>query len=267
MRDADAAQRLRHAVVDRGKRLLEVQNLSAWYGPAQVLWDVCLSVGEGQALGVIGRNGAGKSTLLLSITRVHKASSGSILLDGLSVSNIGPCQVARAGVAFVRETAPVFTQSSVLDHLLVGRELAPRRGMTPIPLEELLATFPILAENLHRRAGLLSGGQRQLLALAVALSSRPRLLVLDEPSTGLAPEAAASVFDVIRALVRDGLSVLIAEQNQDWLNAVADSVVVLDAGRIVGQTSSSEPEGQIRDDSVTEGVRCSSEKECLWESL
>ena len=211
--------------------MLKVNRLSAWYGPVQVLWDVSLSVDAGQALGVIGRNGAGKTTMLLSIARVHRTTQGTILLEDRDLSPLEPYQVAQGGVAFVRENAPVFPNSSISDHFMLGQMLAARRNLSPMTSEELFEIFPALQPLMHKKAGILSGGQRQLLALAVAMAGRPRLLLLDEPSTGLAPEAAATVFQALREFVRGGLSLLIAEQNRDWLEAVTEQVVVVEAGR------------------------------------
>jgi branched-chain amino acid transport system ATP-binding protein len=210
--------------------------LSAWYGPARALFDVTFSLPDGKALGILGRNGAGKSTLLRSIARVHRRISGDIQLGGSSIRGRRAYQVARDGLSLVREGAPVFTQSSVAENLKLGARLATSRGVQPLPEEEVIEMFPALRALLPRRAGDLSGGQRQILALSMALISRPSLVLLDEPSAGLAPEVARSIQLAVSRLCGGGLTVLVAEQNREWLAAVAQSALVLERGRLVNET-------------------------------
>jgi branched-chain amino acid transport system ATP-binding protein len=214
---------------------LSCTNLSAWYGPARALFDVNLSLRDGGALGILGRNGAGKSTLLRSIARIHRSTSGDIRLGGASIRDLRAYQVARRGMSLVREGAPVFTQSSVAENLKLGVRLAASRGDQPLPEEEVLEMFPALRPLLPRPAGDLSGGQRQMLALSCALISRPQLVVLDEPSAGLAPEVARTIQLAIARLCAEGLTVLVAEQNRDWLSGVAGSALVLDRGRVADE--------------------------------
>lgn len=214
---------------------LACTSLSAWYGPARALFDVTFSLPDGRALGILGRNGAGKSTLLRSIARAHRTISGDIQLSGTSIRRRRPYQVARKGLSLVREGAPVFTQSSVAENLKLGARLALSRGAQPLPEEEVIEMFPALRPLLPRRAGDLSGGQRQMLALSAALISRPSLVMLDEPSAGLAPEVAGSIQAAIARLCRGGLTVLVAEQNREWLQGVAQSALVLDRGRLVDE--------------------------------
>jgi branched-chain amino acid transport system ATP-binding protein len=201
---------------------LVCDNLSAWYGPARALFDVNLTLHDGEALGILGRNGAGKSTLLRAIARIHRPVSGDIRLGETSILDLRAYRVARSGLSLVREGAPVFAQSSVAENLKLGARLATARGQQPRPEEEVLEMFP---------------AQRQMLALSAALISRPQLVVLDEPSAGLAPEVARAIQRAIAQLCSGGLTVLVAEQNRDWLHGVAGSALVLDRGRVVNQTA------------------------------
>lgn len=211
-------------------------DLSAWYGPARALFDVTFSLPDGKALGILGRNGAGKSTLLRSIARVHRTISGDIQLGGTSIRGRRAYQVARDGLSLVREGAPVFTQSSVAENLKLGARLASSRGIQPLPEDEVIQMFPALQTLLSRRAGDLSGGQRQMLALSTALISRPSLVMLDEPSAGLAPDVARNIQAAIARLCSGGLTVLVAEQNREWLQGVAESALVLDRGHLASET-------------------------------
>jgi branched-chain amino acid transport system ATP-binding protein len=212
--------------------LLTLQGVDSWYGRSRALWGIDLTVRAGEGMGVVGRNGAGKSTLLRSISRVHSDCRGTIQLNGTPLGKLSADAVARMGLSFVREGAPVVGELSVLTNLDLARRLAKLRGQEPVPYEEVWKIFPVLATKQSLRAGLLSGGQRQMLALASAIVSRPTVLLLDEPSAGLAPEACANIFRAIRQLCDQGLAVLIAEQNRDWLDGVADRSVLLETGRL-----------------------------------
>jgi branched-chain amino acid transport system ATP-binding protein len=212
--------------------LLTLKGVDSWYGRSRALWGINLTVRAGEGMGVVGRNGAGKSTLLRSIARVHSDCRGAIELNGTSLARLSADAVARMGLSFVREGAPVIGELSVVTNLDLARRLARLRGQEPVPYEEVWKIFPVLATKQNLRAGLLSGGQRQMLALASAIVSRPTVLLLDEPSAGLAPEACASIFQAIRQLCDQGLAVLIAEQNRDWLDGVADRSVLLETGRL-----------------------------------
>lgn len=213
--------------------LLVVGRLSSWYGEAQVLWDVSFSVDSGEGVGFIGRNGAGKSTLLRTLASLHRRAEGKVLFRGEDILGRPTHQVARLGLSIVREGAPVFADLSILENIRLGERLAVLRKVEPVALDFLWEVFPALEEMRGRRAGQLSGGQRQMLALATALASAPSLLLLDEPSAGLAPEAAASAFAAIAQLRRTGVSVLIAEQNAEWLEGVSSRHLELESGRTV----------------------------------
>ena len=212
--------------------LLRVERLRSWYGRSQVLWDIDLSLAAGEGLGIVGRNGAGKSTLLRTVAGAHRHASGTVVLEGEQVLGETAFAIARQGLSLVREGAPVFADLSIAENIAIGAVLARRRGRQPLTHGALWESFPALEAMAGRKAGLLSGGQRQMLALATALMSRPSLLALDEPSAGLAPEAAATAFETIGRMRADGLCVLIAEQNLDWLVGVTTNTIELEAGRM-----------------------------------
>lgn len=215
---------------------LIVRGLSARYGQARALFDVSIHVPRGSIIGLVGHNGAGKSTLLNSISRVHGATSGEISLDGENITKLRPDQLSAREVHLVREGAPVFTALSIDEHIELGDRLARIRGKTAIPKGDVWAAFPELVTHRRKPAGILSGGQRQLLCLAIALASRPSVLLLDEPSVGLSPAAARRVFSAIRQLHLDNaLTLLIAEQRMDLLQQMTNTYYVMSVGRIVEQ--------------------------------
>jgi branched-chain amino acid transport system ATP-binding protein len=217
--------------------VLNVQRLRAWYGRSQVLWDVGFTIGPGEGLGVIGRNGAGKSTLLRSIAGVHGRVEGEVALNGESVVGRRSHDIARRGLTLVREGAPVFADLSVVENIELGTALARRRAQEPLPLDEVWETFSALRQKSDQKAGYLSGGQRQMLALATALISKPAILLLDEPSAGLAPEAAATAFEAIGAMCRAGLCILIAEQNLEWLTGITSHTIEIESGRMQAESA------------------------------
>ncbi len=213
---------------------LAVEHIDVFYGQAQALFDVSVSVGQGELVGVLGRNGVGKSTLLRTIARAHRKSTGSIELDGEELSKLTADQAALRGVSLVREGAVVFEGLTVSEHLALAARLAERRGEKP-DVQTALDWFPMLAERTKLKGGLLSGGQRQMLSLAMALTAKPKLLLLDEPSTGLAEVVAESVFVIVGRLVETGMSLVVAEQDARWLEGLTDRAYTLDGGRVVSE--------------------------------
>jgi branched-chain amino acid transport system ATP-binding protein len=211
--------------------------LSAQYGYAPALSEVNLELERGAGLGLLGRNGAGKSTLLRCIAGLHRPSAGSIHIYGRETQREPAFATARGGVSLVREGAPVFSQMTVLDNIKLGMALAIMRDKAPMDLDEVLGVFPAISSFVTRKAGLLSGGQRQMLALACALASRPDVILLDEPSAGLAPEAKRSVKSAVQQLIDGGMSVLVAEQDRTWLRDVVDEAILLDRGRVVDRVA------------------------------
>ncbi len=214
---------------------LVVQGLSSWYGDAQALWDVSLHVDDGEVVGVLGRNGAGKTTLLRSIMGLQRKVTGGIALQGQSIAALEPSAISLRGLSLLREGGVMATSLTVIQHLELGRRLARQRGTQPRAVEEMWQWFPLLQPLRDRTAGTLSGGQRQALALASALIGNPKFLLLDEPSAGLAPKVAHELFQTIRLLSKQGLSVLVVEQQPAWLEGLAQRNDLLEVGSVIAE--------------------------------
>ncbi len=216
------------------EQLLEVGALDAGYGKKRVLCGVSLTVARGEVVGVIGPNGAGKSTLLKAVAGVIKPWSGSVLLDGEEVGPLGPVDMLARGVAYVPQGRVIFDELTVAENLSLT---ARGRGASALTLaeklDELFETFPELKEKYRGSAGALSGGMKQMLALARAWLLEPRLLLLDEPSLGLSPDYVADVFDRITRFGRAGTAVLVVEQKAREVAAAADRVVAIKLGKVV----------------------------------
>jgi branched-chain amino acid transport system ATP-binding protein len=211
--------------------LLELRDVEARYGPVRALHGVTLDVEEGEVVSVLGANGAGKTTTLRAVSGTVRAS-GDILLDGQRVTRRGPEAMARLGVAHVPEGRGTFATLSVLDNLRLGAWT--RRGSLEGDLERVFAFFPRLAERRDQQAGTLSGGEQQMLALGRALMARPRLLLLDEPSLGLAPLVVREIFDALSRLnADDGTTIVVVEQNAALALRHAARAYVLETGRVV----------------------------------
>jgi branched-chain amino acid transport system ATP-binding protein len=217
--------------------LLELRDVAARYGPVRALDGVSLAVEQGQIVAVLGANGAGKTTTLRSISGTVKRS-GQILFDGSPLNRRGPESVARLGVAHVPEGRGTFAELSVEENLKLGAYV--RRGSIEDDVARVSEYFPWIATRLGQHAGTLSGGEQQMLALARALMSHPRMLLLDEPSLGLAPLVVAQLMGTLRdAAASRGLTVLLAEQNVTSALSIADRGVVLDLGRVVADAPAS----------------------------
>jgi branched-chain amino acid transport system ATP-binding protein len=220
--------------------LLELECLQAGYGPVSVLRDIDLQIAPGDVLGVLGANGAGKSTLMRAIAGLIPCQRGRILLDGKDITSLGAAQRVRLGIALVPEGRLLFPPLSVYDHLWLGSNPS-RLGRPELRrrLEEVLALFPVLAGRVGALAGVLSGGQQQMLAIGRALMTAPKLLLLDEPSLGLAP---ALVIEIFRNLVRinreNGVSILLVEQNATAALDVVHHAYLLENGRVVMEGAS-----------------------------
>jgi branched-chain amino acid transport system ATP-binding protein len=213
--------------------LLEVADLRAGYGPVAVLHGLHLTVGEGEVVVVLGANGAGKTTTMRAISGTIPRH-GSVRFDGRSIESASPDAIVRAGVAQVPQGRGTFPELSVVDNLRAGAYT--RRGSIQADLDHWFGVFPQLGQRRDQRAGSLSGGEQQMLAISRALMSRPRLLLCDEPSLGLAPLITAEVFDVLAQLNReDGLSVLLVEQNAGLAMGIASRVYLIETGRIVAE--------------------------------
>jgi branched-chain amino acid transport system ATP-binding protein len=212
--------------------LLSVRGISAQYGRARVLDGVSFDVDRGQIFAVVGANGAGKSTLVKIVSGMRRPSAGQIFFEREEITEL-PCHdIVQRGIVHVPEGRRLFADMTVLENLLLGSTHTGARPYRAEGLEYVYRLFPILRERQSQVAGTLSGGEQQMLAIARGLMSRPRLLILDEPSLGLAPRIVAEIFDITRSLNRDGLTVLLIEQNVKHSLAMADRGVVLENGRI-----------------------------------
>ncbi len=224
---------------DERDRLLDVDGLHAGYGKVRVLHGVDLTIDAGEIVALLGPNGAGKTTLLRALSGLLPCD-GTVSFDGRSLVGLDPRRIAQAGLVHVIEGHRVFAQLSVADNLaLAGYDL--RRGERSARIDEALAFFPEIAEKRHDKAGLLSGGQQQMLAVAQGLVRRPRLLMLDEPSAGLSPLLVDRVLSVARRLRETGVAVLLVEQLIDKALALASRVYALARGRIVLSAPTGDP--------------------------
>ena len=233
------------------ERLLHTQGLNAWYGAAQILFDVDLEVHRGEVVALMGRNGAGKSTTLKALMGMMPRRSGRIEYLGQDISNAPPHQVARQGLGYVPEDRRIFTDLTVLENLSVGRQAA--RSFpdgTPAPFwthDKLFELFPNLGQMQHRAGGRMSGGEQQMLTVARTLMGNPLLVLLDEPSEGVAPVIVEQMADMIMALKREGVSILLSEQNLHFAQWVSDRAYVLEKGQIRHQARMSD---LVRDEDI-----------------
>ncbi|MXP65285.1 ABC transporter ATP-binding protein [Roseomonas sp. M0104] len=212
--------------------ILEVRAADVFYGASQILFGIDLAVERGQTMALLGRNGAGKSTTFKAIAGIAPPRRGQIALSGTTVSGKPPYLVARAGIGYVPEDRQVFPEHTVEDNLIVGAKPGPRgdRHWTTARIYEV---FPILAGMRHRIAGRLSGGEQQMLTIARTLMGNPDILLLDEPSEGLAPIIVRAIGDLIRTLREMGVTILLAEQNMHFCMGIATHATVIDKGQVV----------------------------------
>lgn len=218
---------------------LQVEHLTSGYGGSTVLTGVNLSLERGAALAVLGRNGVGKSTLVMTLAGLLRPASGSITLDGTELAGKRPDQIARAGVGLVPQGRRLWKSLSVQEHL----ELSARRARSDAPrwtMDRVFAAFPRLAERRRHLGGQLSGGEQQMVAIARALLTNPELVVLDEPSDGLAPAVVDQIGEVLRELRVDGVTVLLIEQDLHLAFAVCDDVAVMEKGQMVHNCATAE---------------------------
>jgi branched-chain amino acid transport system ATP-binding protein len=214
---------------------LVISNVNAAYGKSHILHDVSLSIGAGQVVTLLGRNGAGKTTTIRTIAGLLTATSGSIELDGKDITRLRPDQIVRRGIACVTEGRGIFTHLSARENLALAERKG--RGWT---LERVLDEFPLVTRLLPRPGGALSGGEQQILAIARALMLDPAILLLDEPSQGLAPVMVDRVLEVLTRLRATGLSMLIVEQKLDIALEIAEYAYVLENGRVALEAPSAE---------------------------
>lgn len=223
--------------------MLKVEDVRAAYGAIQVLHGVSVEVGAGEAVAILGPNGAGKTTLLRTIAGFLKPRGGRIAFDGRDITGILPAAFVRAGVGQVMEGRQLFGPLTVLENLRLGAYI--RYGRAPraeieADIEQVYLLFPRLRERRDQRANTLSGGEQMMLAIGRAIMCKPRLLLLDEPSVGLAPLVVKAIFDALKALRDAGITLLVVEQNPEAAFALASRCYVLEVGRVVHQGTSAE---------------------------
>ena len=220
--------------------MLELKNVSAGYGTFQALFDVSLSVKAGEAVAVIGPNGAGKTTLLRAISKLINVSSGDIAFEGRSLSSVEPHRIIELGLSQVPEHRRLFPRLTVEENLRMGAYMESARPKFAQRLEMVYALFPRMKERRHQMAGTMSGGEQQMCAIGRALMSGPKLLLLDEPSAGLAPVIVQSIFDLMKKIRAEGYTVMIVEQNVRQVLKVVDRAYLLEVGRIKASGSAAE---------------------------
>jgi branched-chain amino acid transport system ATP-binding protein len=213
--------------------LLEVRHLNAFYGDVQVLHDVNLFVGAGEIVGLVGANAAGKSSLMFTLAGLRTTHQGEVLLEGVTVERLSAFERPAKGLVLVPERRRLFPFMTVLENLEIGAYAAAARAVSRQTLEEVYALLPVLADRRGQVAGSMSGGEQQMLAIGRALMAKPRMLLLDEPTEGLAPIYVKLLFDLIIDLRAKGMTVLIVEQNVHHVLHTADRAYVLENGRIV----------------------------------
>jgi len=210
--------------------MLEAEGLRAGYGPAEILFGVSLRLARGEVAALMGRNGAGKSTTLKAIMGLVQPRAGRVRFAGRDIAGLAAFRIARLGLGYVPEDRRIFTDLTVAENLEVGRR--PAEGRDAWTPERLFEVFPNLASMRHRRAAAMSGGEQQMLAIARTLMGNPEAVLLDEPSEGLAPVILELMADAVLRMKREGIAVLLSEQNFDFAAAVADRAYVIERGEI-----------------------------------
>jgi branched-chain amino acid transport system ATP-binding protein len=216
----------------RNIQLLRINNLDVYYGDLQALFDLSLEVNEGEIVSIVGSNGAGKTTTLKTISGLIQPRSGTIEFMGERIDGLAPHQIVERGISQIPEGRRVFPYMSTLENLLLGAFTRRAREKRLETLEWIYGIFPVLKEREDQLAGTLSGGEQQMLAIGRGLMSRPKLLMFDEPSLGLAPMIVTKIFEVIEQLKKEGITILLVEQNVQRALTLADRGYVLESGRI-----------------------------------
>jgi branched-chain amino acid transport system ATP-binding protein len=220
--------------------MLELSGISASYGSVPALIDVSLVVREGEAVGLLGANGAGKSTTLRAISSLVKKTAGAITLDGVDISSLPPYKIAELGIAHVPEGRQVFPELTVTENLEIGAYIPSAKAERSRTLELVFGIFPVLAERRKQLAGTMSGGEQQMLAVGRGLMLKPRLLMLDEPSLGLAPVMADVTFQKIQEIHAMGTAILLVEQNAGRALTLVQRAYVLESGKVILHGTSDE---------------------------
>ena len=220
--------------------MLKINELNVFYGPIHALKGISLTVKQGEVVTLIGSNGAGKSTTLSAITGLVKAAGGTISFQGQDITNLVPHKIVKQGISLSPEGREVFPALSVEENLKLGTYTRMDKGEISESFDRVYSLFPRLKERVRQTAGTLSGGEQQMLAIGRALMSKPTLLLLDEPSMGLAPNLVLLIFDLIESINKQGTTILLIEQNANMALSVADRAYVLETGRITIEGNSSE---------------------------
>ncbi len=218
--------------------LLQIKNLNTGYGYLQILWDVSLHVETGEFVGLIGPNGAGKTTALRSVCGLLAPLSGEVIFKGQSIGRMPAYQVSRMGISYVSEALNLFTAMSVQENLLLGAYSVRDKRQQLETLDLVFGLFPRLAERRGQLAGTMSGGERKMLAIARGIMSNPELMLIDEPSLGLAPHLVTDVFDSLQKLQEKGVTILLVEQRVNATLQITDRAYVLEHGRVVMEGAS-----------------------------
>jgi len=220
--------------------MLEIQDLNVHYGGIHALKGISLRVEDGEIVTLIGANGAGKSTTLRTVSGLKKATSGKVLVDGKDITRTSAQNRVKLGLSQVPEGRRVFTRMTVLENLELGGYLRRDRGARAADLDTVFEHFPVLADRRRQLAGTLSGGEQQMLAMGRGMMAKPRILLLDEPSMGLAPLLVQEIFDIIQRINEAGTTILLVEQNANKALQVANRAYVMETGRIVLSGSAAE---------------------------
>jgi ABC-type branched-subunit amino acid transport system ATPase component len=220
--------------------LLELKNIDASYGFLQVLWDVSLNVEEGEFIGLIGPNGAGKTTTMRTIAGLLTPLDGEVLFNGRRMNEVPPHETTRAGISYISEDLNLFIDMSVRENLLMGAYIVQDRDQQLETLDFVYGLFPRLKERESQLAGTMSGGERKMLAIARGMMSNPQLLLVDEPSLGLAPHLVTDVFHSLQTLQEAGVTIMLVEQRVNATLEITDRAYVLEQGRVVMEGPSSE---------------------------
>jgi branched-chain amino acid transport system ATP-binding protein len=215
--------------------VLEIRNINVFYGDVQVLWDISFDVKQGEVVALIGANGAGKSTTLKTISGLLRPRSGGVLFDAEPIHTVAPYRLIEMGIAHCPEARRLFVEMTVEENLDMGSLRGEARLQRATTKEMVFGLFPRLSERRRQPAGLLSGGEQQMVAIGRGLMALPKLLMFDEPSLGLAPILVREIFDIINTIRQQGTTVLIVEQNVKQTLAIADRAYVLETGRVVMQ--------------------------------